>query len=273
MTLRSQAKNDFEKNFFKLMCNSIFGRSIMNKRNFIDFQIVKSWHLARKRIAENNFHRCVIFDKNFVGFHMKKIKVILDNPIYIGFCVLDLAKLEMQEFHYNVIQSQDWKANLLYTDTDSLVYEIYHDDVYQWMKSNIHHFDTSDYPANNFHDMPRVNKKVVLKMKDECNGVIIREFIAVRPKLYAFQTEEEHIEKRARGITRDVLDRQITYGDYYSALHEGYIKTCRQTTIQSKDHFIFTLNRQKVAIDPSDDKRILAADFSTLPYGHKDIRN
>lgn len=92
----------------------------------------------------------------------------------------------MQMFHYDVIQTQDWVANLLYTDTDSLIYEIYHDDVYEWMKSNIHHFDTSDYPVNNVWGIPRINKKIVLKMKDECHGKIIREFIGVRPKLYAY---------------------------------------------------------------------------------------
>ena len=62
-----------------------------------------------------------------MGFLMKKTKTVLDNPVYIGFCVLDLAKLEMQQFHYDVIKKQEWQANLLYTDTDSLIYEIYCD--------------------------------------------------------------------------------------------------------------------------------------------------
>ena len=114
---------------------------------------------------------------------MKKTRIILDNPIYIGFRVFDLAKLEMQHFHYDVIQKQNWIANLLYTDTDSLIYEIYHQDIYEWIKNNIHHFDTSDYAENNPYHIPRVNKKVTLKMKDESNGIIIREFIAQRPKL------------------------------------------------------------------------------------------
>ena len=72
MSLRSRATNDFEKNFYKLMCNSIFGRSIMNKRNFVDFQIVKKWSLAKKRIARPNFSRSVIFSEDCVGFLMKK---------------------------------------------------------------------------------------------------------------------------------------------------------------------------------------------------------
>ena len=101
--------------------------------------------------------------KNFVGFHMKKTKVVLDNLIYIRFCVLDLAKLEMQQFHYDDIKQQDWQANLLYTNIDSLIYEIFHQHIYEWMKSHLHYFDTSDYP----YQMLRVNKKVTLKIKSE----------------------------------------------------------------------------------------------------------
>ena len=72
-------------------------------------------------------------------------------------------------------------------------------------------------------------------------------------------------------MQNEVLERDITYNDYYNALFWGYIKTCSQTTIQSKQHYIFTLCREKVAIDPTDDKRIAIEDFFTLPYGHKDL--
>lgn len=88
---------------------------------------------------------------------------------------------------------------------------------------------------------------------------------------YTLITEDEHVEKKARGIVQDVLKRQITYEDYYDALHWGYTKTCQQSTIQSKEHFIFTLTRQKVAISPDDDKRVSTEGFLTLPYGHKDL--
>ena len=105
-------------------------------------------------------------------------------------------------------------------------------------------------------------------MKDECNGVIIREFVGLRPKLYTFLTENEHIEKEAKGVSRDVSQRNITYDDYLQALRSGRIKTCIQTNIQSKNHTIYTIYREKVAIDSHDDKRKSINDYCTLPYGH-----
>ena len=91
-------------------------------------------------------------------------------------------------------------------------------------------------------------------MKDECNGIIIREFIALRPKLFALITENNHVEKKTKGVTRDVLQREITYDDYLNALHSENDKTCLQTTIKSKNLIINTIMRNKVAINSKDDK-------------------
>ena len=177
---------------------------------------------------------------------------------------------DSKQFHYDVIKKQEWQVNLLYTDTDSLIYEIYCDDIYAWMKSNIELFDTSDYPLDNPYEIPRLNKKITLKMKDECHGSIIREFFALRAKLYAFQTEDKLVQMIAKGIQYNILQRNITYKDYYDSLEHGTVKTCQQNIIQSRDHHLYTLTNEKVAIDPYDDKRVQINKYETLPYGHKD---
>lgn len=269
--LRAAATNDFDKNLYKLMSNSIFGRSIINKRNFIDFKLINSWKKASLVIAKDQFLRCVIFEENLVGFHMRKPSIVLDNPVYIGFCVLDLAKLSMQEFHYDVIQPS-LKANLLYTDTDSFLYEIEDDDPYRFMRENIELFDTSDYPENNRFDMPRVNKKVPLKMSEELKGVIILRFVGLRAKLYALETEEDAY-KKAKGVKSNVLERDITFSDYYDSLMNERTVSVDQVNIRTKNHLLYTVSNKKIALDPFDDKRyIIPNSVCTLPWGHKDIQ-
>ena len=92
-------------------------------------------------------------------------------------------------------------CKLLYTDTDSLIYEIICDDMYQVMKQDIRLFDTSDYPVNNIYQMPRVNKNVVGLMKDECNGNIVTEFVGLRSKMYSLRVNGNDFMSKIRCIT------------------------------------------------------------------------
>ena len=121
-----------------------------------------------------------IFSKNFVAVHEIKPVLTLNKPIYVGFSILDLCELLMYEFHYKYIKSK-FDAKLLFTDTDSLVYEIKTEDVYDDFYGDKNLFDFSDYPLNSQFFDP-VNKKVIGKMKDEFNGNKINEFVGLKSR-------------------------------------------------------------------------------------------
>ena len=127
---------------------------------------------------QTNFISQKIFSKNLVAVHKIKPLLALDKPIYVGFSILDLKKLLMYEFHYQYIKNK-FDTKLLFTDTDSLVYEFKSEDVYEDFYEDKNLFDFSDYPLESKFFDP-ANKKVIGKMKDEFKGKIISEFVAFK---------------------------------------------------------------------------------------------
>ena len=148
------------------------------------------------------------------------------------------------------------------------MYEVEDVDVYSFMKGNLSYFDTSNYAEDKVYNMPRVNASVVLKLKDETAGVPIREFVALGAKQYAFKLENEKEEKKSKGVKKNVLKRKITFEDYKNSLFNDTVNSQDQCTINSKNHYLYTIKRRKIALNPRDDKRVLTTDFFTLPIGH-----
>ena len=148
--LRTKAKNNFEKDFFKLMNNSVFGKTMENIRNRVNVKLVNNEEKARKLIAKPNYRSCKIFSENLISVHMKKTSLVMNKPVYLGACILDLSKTIMYDFHYKYIKPMyKDKAKLLFTDTDSLMYEIETEDFYKDISGDVKdRFDTSDYPDN-----------------------------------------------------------------------------------------------------------------------------
>ena len=146
--LRKTAANSFEKDFFKLMNNSVFGKTIENIRKRQNIELVDNRKKAAKLTSRPNFDRATIFDKHLIAVHMKKTEVYFNKPVYVGQAILDLSKTLMFDFHYNYIKKKYGnKAELLFTDTDSLMFQIYTDDFYKDISHDIlTKFDTSDYP-------------------------------------------------------------------------------------------------------------------------------
>jgi len=122
-SLRTKAANDFEKYFFKLMNNSVFGKTMENIENRIDVRLVTDEKKATSLAAKPNYDSRTIFDENLIAIHMKRTKLLYNKPIYLGMCILDISKTHMYDFHYNYIKAKyDEAAKLLFTDTDSLCY-------------------------------------------------------------------------------------------------------------------------------------------------------
>ncbi|XP_021341715.1 uncharacterized protein LOC110442433 [Mizuhopecten yessoensis] len=182
---RKQARNSFEKDFFKLMNNSVFGKTMENMRKRVSVELVNTPKRLRKVCAKPNFQSFKIFNKDLVAVNMKKTNIVLNRPIYAGFCILEVSKIFMYQFHYDFIkQKYGSKAELLFTDTDSLAYSIETPDWYRDMQDNADLFDTSNFPKDSSMFSMK-NCKVLGKMKDECNGQIMDQFVGLKPKMYS----------------------------------------------------------------------------------------
>lgn len=168
---RQEANNDFEKNFFKLMCNSVFGKTMENLRNRVDIKLINNETALKKIVSKPSFQRFQIFNEDLVGVENKRTNLLLNKPVYVGCTILELSKIVMYDFHYNVMQKRYGDClNLLFTDTDSLCYEIFTGDIYEDIKQFHQYFDTSNYPKDN--PLCSVKfKKVPGKMKDELAGM------------------------------------------------------------------------------------------------------
>ena len=276
--LRAMAKNNFEKDFFKLMNNSVFGKTMENIRNRVDVKLVNTKEKLRKLVAKPNLRSPPkIFSENLVSVHMRKTSLTMNKPIYLGMCILELSKIIMFDFHYNYIKSKYAdKAKLLFTDTDSLMYEIQTEDFYKDISGDVKDkFDTSDYPENHPSGIPTgENKKVLGMMKDEVAGKIIKEFVGLRSKLYSFVMDDGGETKKCKGIKKQVVERSIRHEHYKTCLKTGKELLRKQNILRSYEHEVYTEEVNKVALSALDDKRhILSDGMDTLALGHYKIKD
>ena len=272
--MRAKAKNDFEKDFFKLMNNAIFGKTCENVRKRINLKLITDKNKAMKYVAKPNFKNITIFNDNLIAIDLYKTKVNFDRPIIIGFCILDLSKVLMYDFHYNTMKRMyNDNIKLLFTDTDSLCYEIKTNDLYEDLLKIKDKLDTSDFPKDN-KLFSNDNKKVIGKFKDECNGRIITQFVGLRPKLYSFTVyEDKHDHKRAKGIKKATINHDIRHDDYKRALFgkkkEDMVQHCKFNLIRSKLHRIQSITVNKISLCGTDDKRWVCDDgINTRAIGH-----
>ena len=279
-SLRAQAKNNFEKDFFKLMNNSVFGKTMENIRNRVNVKLVDAGEQFKKLAAKPNYNSRKIFNENLVSVHMKKTSLTMNKPVYLGMSILDLSKIIMFDFHYKYIKPKYGnKAKLLFTDTDSFLYEIQTEDFYKDIAGDVRdRFDTSDYPENHPSGIPTgINKKVLGMFKDEAAGKVIKEFVGLRAKLYSYKMDEGKENKRCKGIKKAVVEKSISHEDYKTCLTTGKEQLRRQNIIRSYEHVLYTEEVNKIALSAADDKRYLLKDsFDTLAWGHykiKDLEN
>ena len=168
--LRKVAKNVFEKDFFKLMNNSVFGKTMENIRNHKNMKLVTSDKKYLKYVMKPNFKDGFPLSKHSFAVEMGKTEIKMNKPVYLGQAILDLSKTLMYEFHYDYMRPKyGSKVSLCYMDTDSFVYEIDTEDFYRDIVKDVKkRFDTSRYSKNENRPLPiGENKKVIGLMKDE----------------------------------------------------------------------------------------------------------
>ena len=266
--MRKNAKNSFEKDFFKLMNNSVFGKTMENLRNRVNIELVTNEKRLNKLSAKPTYVSSKIFNENLAAVHTKKERLLLDKPSYVGMCILDLSKTHMYDFHYNYIKKKYPDSQLLFTDTDSLFYYIKSEkDIYEefWVEREL--FDNSDYPKSSKYFSDE-NKKVIGKFKDEAAGKPILEFVGLKSKMYSYTIgDEEH--KKAKGVKKNVVKNEIRHRDYLDVLFNKKTLHHRMNTIRSESHQINSYHLNKVSLSPYDDKRYLLDDgVASLSYGH-----
>ena len=214
------ATNDFEKDFFKLMNNSVFGKTMENIRKHRNIGLVTTEEKYLRTVMKPNFKSGVLFGENLMGCEMGKIKVVMNKPVYLGQAILDLSKIVMYEFLYDymVPKYSLEKLKLCYMDTDSLVYDIKTEDFYEDIADDVPaRFDTSGYCSNR--PLPvGLNKKVIGLMKDELGGKIMTDFVALIPKLYSYKKLDGSEDKKYKGIKKCVVKKTLTFEDYKTCL-------------------------------------------------------
>ncbi|KAJ8917090.1 hypothetical protein NQ315_013009 [Exocentrus adspersus] len=182
--------------------NNLYGAAMSEYLPYGEFEFLEANEIENLDIS--------IFDDDMIIIEMNKLEILFNKSIYAGFCVLDISKTFLYEFHYDYIlpKFQD-KAKLLYTDTDSLIYQLNVPDIYEHIKEDSHRFDTSDYEPNN---IEQKNKKVPGLMKDENNGQIMLEFVGLQAKMYAYKVHNDKIVKRSKGFTLASV-KKISFDD------------------------------------------------------------
>ena len=271
---RMNAKNAFEKDFFKLMNNSVFGKTMENIRKRIDVRLITDEKKLLKMASKPTYVSNKIFNENLVAVHKIKETLTLNRPAYVGMCILDLSKTLMYDFHYNYIKTKYGnKAKLLFTDTDSLTYEIECDDVYKDFWNDKKKFDNSDYPVSSpyFDD---TNKKVIGKFKDEALGIPIIEFVGLRSKMYSYIKDNDEGSKTAKGIKKNVIRKDITHKNYKQTLFNNEQMHHTMKTIRSNNHQLGSYELNKVSLSCFDDKRYILEDgINSHAYGHHIIKH
>ena len=199
--LRTAAKIDFEKDFYKLMNNSVFEKMMENIRKHRNIKLVANREAYLKAVMKPNFKSGLLFGEKLMGCEMGKIKVVMNKPIYLGQVILDLSKIVMYEFHYDYMkQKYSEGLTLCHMDMDSLIYDIETDDFYKDIAEDVQdRFDTSDY--NPDRPLPVGLNKVIGLIKDEPGGEIMTEFVTLRPKMYDYKTGSAE-SKKCKGIKK-----------------------------------------------------------------------
>ena len=290
--MRNKAESEFERDFWKLITNSTYGKMIEQVRKRQNVNIVYHEAQAIKLLKKPTVQSIINIHENMSIYLMKKLNVQLNKPIIVGACILELSKCTMYDMHYNCVKAfYHDKARLMYMDTDSLIYHVETQDLYKDNQRNSLWFDNSKYDPQNpifghFHN--NENKDVLGKFKDEYANCVITELVAPRPKMYALRAikmasgnvktpsgkwKMDAMEsKRAKGIGKVIIKKHTKVEEYWNAIRNGEQSFKLMRVIRRRKHRIYTEILRKRAINALCNKRWALSSIYSLAHGHKDIK-
>ena len=262
--LRKLARNDIEKDLFKLINNSVFWKTMENMRKHREIKLVTTDKKRSKLVSEPNYHTINLISEDLSSIEMKKTKVKTNKPIYLGLSILEISKTLMYEFWYDYMKPKyNDNVRLCYMDTDSFIMNIKTNDFYKDISDDVdNRFDTSNYEVKRPLLMGK-NKKVIGLMKDELGGEIITEFVTLRPKTYSYLTDDSKEDKKAKGTKKCVIKKMIKFDDYKKYLLNDKVILKSQQRFISNKHDVYTENVNKIAPSNNDDKRIISSNKIT----------
>ena len=269
--LRKKAKNEFEKELFKLMSNSVFGKTMEDVRNHRDIRVITADKRKSILASESNYYSTKYISKDLLIMEMKKTEVRMNKPAYLGQAILDISKTLMYEFWYDYIKPKYGdKARLCYMGTDSFIMLVQTDDFYIDISNDVERwFDTSNFDENDNRQLEiGKNKKVIGKFKDEIGGKIMTEFCALRAKAYAYKLDDDTERKRAKGTKKCIVKKEIIFKNNVDALFNDKVIIKWQQRSRSDHHKVYIEEVNKIALSSNDDRRIQILDkVTTFPYG------
>ena len=232
--LKTEEKKDFGKGFFKLMNNSVFGKTMENVRNHRDIKLVTTNERRNKLVSEPNYHTTKKFSENFLAIEMRKTKVMMNKPVYLGQAILDISKTLMYEFWYDYIKPKcNENTKLYYMDTDSFIIYIFTEDFYKNIAMDVkRRFDTSGYDKNDRRPLPiGVNKKIIGMFKDELNGKTMAKLCGPRSKTYVYKMDDDIEKKKVKRTKKYVIKPRIKFDHYTDSLFNN------KTILRSQQRF------------------------------------
>ena len=260
------------------MNNSVFGKTMENIRKHRDIKLVTTDKKGSKLVSEPNYHTINLISEDLSIIDIKKAKVKMNKPIYLGLSILEISKMLMYELWYDYMKPKyNDNAKLCFMDTDSFIMNIKTNNFYEDIANDVEnryfkylkYLDTSNYEVNR--PLPTgKNKNVIGLMKDELGGKIITEFVTLRPKTYSFFTDDDKEDKKAKGTKKCVIKKMIKFNDYRKCLLNDEVIIKSQQRFTSKKHDVYTENINKIALSNNDEKRIISSNkTSSYPYGYK----
>ena len=217
--LKKEAKNDFEKDFFKLLNNSVLGKAMENVRKHRDIKLVTTDKKRNKLASEPNYHTTKWFSENLLAIEMKKISLKMNKSMYLGLSILEISKILMYEFWYNYIKLKyQQNSKLCYMDKDIFIIHIKTEDFYKNIADDAEkRFDTLNHEVNRPLTRGK-NKKAIRSMKDKLGGKIMTELAALRPKIYSCLMDNGNSDKKAKGTKQCVTKGRLKFSNYRNCL-------------------------------------------------------
>ena len=268
---RNQAKNEFEKDFYKLLNNAFYGKTMENVRNRLKIKFIKKDDYReiikqQSKLSFNGIHKSY---ENCDSYTFKQNEVLRDKPIYLGFSVLELSKLLMYETYYDKLQPYFGQKNiqLHYMDTDSFVLSVNTKDIIKDLKNLENIFDFSNLDKN--HEIfSNKNKKIIGKFKIETpKNIWIDEFVCLRSKAYSFKCKNEDENKnKIKGVSKS-QSKHIKFQEYYNCLFgREYQQECDNYILRSINHDMILQKVKKSTLSIFDDKRCYINNIESIPW-------
>ena len=241
---RNKAKNDFDKDFFKLLVNAAFGKFWENVRNHLELELIKKDNVKKifnqqSKLTFNGIHKPY---ENCDSYKFKQNQVFMDKTIYVGFAIIELSKLHMYETYYDKLQPYFGQENLQlhYIDTDGMILSMNTKDIINDLKKLEDIFDFSN-PDENHELFSNTKKKVIGKLKIETpKNIWIDEFVCLRSKVYSFKCNDNIENKNKIKVISKSQSKHIEFEEYKKFLDgEDYQRECKNYILRSINHQMY----------------------------------